>query len=163
MYPPWTLVSGISESLIVVPGLSKSPTAASFVRPTRPADAPQSFVAALNGKYASEQAAEREPEIQIVFFGKKPAEEVGFDKIRRQLARVEDLTVVILDGTRIAIDVASKDKSVKETSPLVTELDLSRNLFEEFRQVVRICRELEDLRSLRLKCVTQPFFIHDGG
>ncbi|KAK1844799.1 CAP-Gly domain-containing protein [Colletotrichum chrysophilum] len=130
--------------------LSKSPTAASFVRPTRPADAPQSFVAALNGKYASEQAAEREPEIQIVFFGKKPAEEVGFDKIRRQLARVEDLTIVILDGTRIAIDVAPEDKSVKETSPLVTELDLSRNLFEEFRQVVRICRELEDLRSLRL-------------
>ncbi|KAF4919889.1 Tubulin-specific chaperone E [Colletotrichum viniferum] len=130
--------------------LSKSPTAASFVRPTRPADAPQSFVAALNGKYASEQAAEREPEIQIVFFGKKPAEEVGFDKIRRQLARVEDLTIVILDGARIAIDVAPEDKSVKETSPLVTELDLSRNLFEEFRQVVHICRELGDLRSLRL-------------
>nr|XP_036583515.1 tubulin-specific chaperone [Colletotrichum truncatum]KAF6792558.1 tubulin-specific chaperone [Colletotrichum truncatum] len=130
--------------------LSKSPTAASFVRPTRPADAPQSFVAALNGKYASEAAAEREPEIQIVFFGKKPAEEVGFDKIRRQLARVEDLTIVILDGTCIAVDVAPGDKGVKETSPLIIELDLSRNLFEEFIQVVRICQELVSLRSLRL-------------
>ncbi|KAF9876467.1 tubulin-specific chaperone [Colletotrichum karsti] len=131
--------------------LSKSPTAASFVRPTRPADAAQSFVAALNGKYASEAAAERDqPEIQIVFFGKKPAEEVGFDKIRRQLARVEDLTIVILDGARVAVDVAPGDKGVRETSPLVTELDLSRNLFEEFGQVVRICGELESLGSLRL-------------
>ncbi|KAF6845281.1 Tubulin-specific chaperone E [Colletotrichum musicola] len=129
--------------------LSKSPTAASFVRPTRPADVAQSFVAALNGKYASEAAAEREPEIQIVFFGKKPAEEVGFDKIRRQLARVEDLTIVILDGARIAVDIQPGDKGVKETSPLISELELSRNLFEDFGQVVRICKELESLRSVK--------------
>ncbi|KAF6839884.1 Tubulin-specific chaperone E [Colletotrichum plurivorum] len=129
--------------------LSKSPTAASFVRPTRPADAAQSFVAALNGKYASEAAAEREPEIQIVFFGKKPAEEVGFDKIRRQLARVEDLTIVILDGARIAVDIQPGDKGVKKTSPLISELELSRNLFEDFGQVVRICKELESLRSVK--------------
>ncbi|GKT40130.1 tumor susceptibility gene 101 protein [Colletotrichum spaethianum] len=134
-------------------GLSKNPTAASFVRPSRPADAAQSFVAALHGKYNAEAVAERESEIQIVFFGKKPAEEVGFDKIRRQLARVEDLTIVILDGARVAIDVAPGDKSVKETSPLITELDISRNLFEEFEQVVKICRELGSLRSLRLKCI----------
>ncbi|OLN81117.1 Tubulin-specific chaperone E [Colletotrichum chlorophyti] len=132
--------------------LSKSLTAASFVRPTRRVDAPQSFVAALHGKYASEAVAadaEREPEIQIVFFGKKPAEEVGFDKIRRQLARVEDLTIVILDGARIAFAVAPGDKAVKETSPLITELDLSRNLFEEFEQVAKICRELEDFARVK--------------
>ncbi|KAK1965571.1 CAP-Gly domain-containing protein [Colletotrichum sublineola] len=130
--------------------LSKSPTAASFVRPSRPADTAQSFVAALHSKYNTEVVAERETEIQIVFFGKKPAEEVGFDKIRRQLARVEDLTIVILDGARVAVDVASGDKDIKETSPLITELDMSRNLFEEFGQVVKICQKLESLRSLRL-------------
>ncbi|TEA14482.1 Tubulin-specific chaperone E [Colletotrichum sidae] len=148
--------------------LSKSPTAASFVRPTRPADAAQGFVAALNGKYASSEtaasasaaaaatanaaaAATREPETQIVFFGKKPAEEVGFDKIRRQLARVEDLTIVILDGARVAFGVGpGSGKGIRETSPLIAELDLSRNLFEEFEQVARICGELGNLRSLRL-------------
>ncbi|KAK2027107.1 CAP-Gly domain-containing protein [Colletotrichum zoysiae] len=130
--------------------LSKNPTAASFVRPSRPADAAQSFVAALHNKYNAEAVAKREAEIQIVFFGKKPAEEVGFDKIRRQLARVEDLTIVILDGARVAVDIAPGDKGVRETSPLITELDISRNLFEEFEYVVRICQELESLRSLRL-------------
>ncbi|KAL2881564.1 hypothetical protein SGCOL_003131 [Colletotrichum sp. CLE4] len=130
--------------------LSKAPTAASFVRPTRRADAAQSFVTALHGKYVSEAVAKREAEIQIVFFGKKPAEEVGFDKIRKQLARVEDLTIVILDGTRIQLDVVDGDKSIKETSPLIYELDLSRNLFEEFDQVIKICQELDGLKSLRL-------------
>ncbi|KAK0378579.1 CAP-Gly domain-containing protein [Colletotrichum limetticola] len=130
---------------------SKAPTAASFVRPTRRADAAQSFVTALHGKYASEAVAKREAEIQqIVFFGKKPAEEVGFDKIRRQLARVEDLTIVILDGTRIQSDVVDGDKTIKETSPLIYELDISRNLFEEFDQVIKICQELDGLKSLRL-------------
>ncbi|OHE90689.1 CAP-Gly domain-containing protein [Colletotrichum orchidophilum] len=130
--------------------LSKAPTAASFVRPTRRSDAAQSFVTALHGKYASEAVSRREPEIQIVFFGKKPAEEVGFDKIRRQLARVEDLTIVILDGTRIQLDVVDGDKSIRDTSPLISELDLSRNLFEGFSQVIKICQELDSLKSLRL-------------
>lgn len=146
------------EFLTVSAGLSKAPTAASFVRPTRRADAAQSFVTALHGKYASEAVAKREAEIQqIVFFGKKPAEEVGFDKIRRQLARVEDLTIVILDGTRIQLDVVDGDKSIKETSPLIFELDLSRNLFEEFDQVIKICQELDGLKSLRLKYVLWLF------
>ncbi|CCF32093.1 tubulin-specific chaperone E [Colletotrichum higginsianum] len=142
--------------------LSKNPNAASFVRPSRPADASQSFVAALHGKYNAEAVAERESQIQIVFFGTKPAEEVGFDKIRRQLARVEDLTIVILDGARVAVDAAPGDKGVKETSPLIAELDISRNLFEEFGQVVKICQELDSLRSLRLKCVLLCVYrVHD--
>ncbi|EEY19959.1 conserved hypothetical protein [Verticillium alfalfae VaMs.102] len=41
-------------------------------------------------------------------------------------------------------------RGVKDTSPLIFELDLSRNLFESFGTVVRICRELEGLKSLRL-------------
>lgn len=89
----------------------------------------------------------------MVYFGKKVAQEVGFDKIRRQLSRVEDLRVVILDGMRIAWDVLFDDggKGVKETSPLIAELDLSRNLFETFGTVERICLELTELKSLRLK------------
>jgi hypothetical protein len=98
-------------------------------------------------------AQRRNPELEIVYFGRKMAEEVGFDKIRRQLARVDELKIVILDGMRVAWDVQFEDggRTVGETSPLVTELDLSRNLFESFGTVARICRELPELRSLRLK------------
>ncbi|KAM0287712.1 hypothetical protein ACHAQH_000243 [Verticillium albo-atrum] len=140
--------------------LSRSRAGASFVRPSRRADKPQSFVAALLEKYATAPAGDesdagnpsRNPEIEIIFFGKKVAEEVGFDKIRRQLSKVDELKIVILDGMRIAWDVMFEDggRGVKDTSPLIFELDLSRNLFESFGTVVRICRELEGLKSLRL-------------
>jgi len=128
------------------------------VRPSRPADKPQSFIAALYEKYATENGntgAQRNPEIEIVYFGKKVAEEVGFDKIRRQLARVDELKIVILDGMCIAWDVQFEDggRTIKESSPIITELDLSRNLFESFPTVVKICRELSELKSLRLKSV----------
>lgn len=146
------------------PGLSKSPTAASFVRPTRPADRPQGFVSALREKYASEAADSSSAAVaaaagggtghrQIVISG-KVAEEVGFDKIRRRLARVEDLKIVILDGMRVVARPAegeATEKSVRETCPVVVELDLSRNLFETFGEVVGICGQLDKLKSLRVR------------
>ena len=87
---------------------------------------------------------------QIAISG-KVVEEVGFDKVRRQQARVEDLKIVILDGLRVALPVAAGEGSIRETCPRIRELDLSRNLFERFGAVVEICRELEDLKSLRVK------------
>jgi tubulin-specific chaperone E len=81
----------------------------------------------------------------------KIVEEVGFDKIRRKLAQVSDLKIVILDGMLIAVPFAGDEVSIKETCPKITELDLSRNLFDRIDVVVDICRELEALRSLRLK------------
>ena len=89
---------------------------------------------------------------QIVISG-KVAEEVGFDKIRRQQAQLHELKIVILDGMRVAAATASngQEKPVKDVCPKVTELDISRNLFLEFGTVVEICAQLESLRSLRAK------------
>ena len=135
-------------------GRSKSLTAASFVRTTRPADPPRTFVEAVHDKYASEVTADHVPVRsgrEIVISG-KVAEEVGFDKIRRMLANVAELKIVILDG--MCVDRAAgerDDKSIREACPRITELDLSRNLFGEFGTVVDVCEQLTDLRSLRVK------------
>jgi tubulin-specific chaperone E len=138
-------------------GKSKSPTAASFVRPTRPADARQTFVSALNLKYASDaaKADDSTPKKQITISG-KVAEEVGFDKIRRQQARLAELKNVFLDGTQIAYaspppDQAGSEQSISQVCPKVTELDLSRNLFDRLGTVVDICSELKNLQVLRVK------------
>jgi tubulin-specific chaperone E len=160
--------------------VSKQPTAGSFVRPTRKSDAPRSFVEALKAKYASEEF--EDPDVQIVFTthnsGKdistqqrrpirisgKEAEEVGFDKIRKQLANLHELRIVILDGLYMARpDVRSEARheiaddngwragltDVKEACPKTVELDLSRNLFEEWREIASICEQLDRLTSLR--------------
>lgn len=80
----------------------------------------------------------------------KVAEEVGFDKIRRQLAQLNELKIVLVDGMRI--NAAEIDgQSIRDVCPKIVELDLSRNLFERCLEIIRICGELKRVRSLRLK------------
>ncbi|KAM6539408.1 hypothetical protein FALCPG4_001215 [Fusarium falciforme] len=132
---------------------SKSPTAASFVRPSRPADPPRHFLAAVNHKYASEYTLPdgRRAAEEIVFFGKR-AEEVGFEKIRRKQANVAELTVVILEDLQVATPRAEDEEEgvIAKTCPKITQLDLSRNLFERLDPVLDICRELPNLQHLSI-------------
>lgn len=138
--------------LIQTLGRSTSKTAASFVRLSRIADSAQSFVEAVHQKYASEITERRDAlfaESQIEISG-KIVEEVGFDKIRQQLAQLHELKIVIVDGLRIA--TAQKDeRKIGEICPKIVELDLSRNLFENCEEIINICCELKNLRVLRLK------------
>lgn len=136
-------------------GLSQSPTAASFIRPTRPADKPRTFLQALQEKYAGEVTTDREPVSlgpQVIISG-KVAEEIGFDKIRKQQAQLSELKIVIVDGMRIdsASVVGAQEKPIREVCPKVTELVLSRNLFVDLGPIVEICSHLHQLRGLRLK------------
>ncbi|CEN59388.1 hypothetical protein ASPCAL01839 [Aspergillus calidoustus] len=150
--------------------LRNHPTAGSFVRPSRPADGPRGFIEALREKYASEfeqsrarQAradadAAQDSETPIQFNG-KIAEEVGFDKIRKQLAELEELKIVLLDGLRVAgvlAQEASREQieeargEIARICPKITELDLSRNLFTAWENVADVCGSLERLKLLRL-------------
>ena len=133
------------------------------MRPTRPVDAPQTFVSALQRKYASDSAAtgqhDAAPQRQIVISG-KVAEEIGFDKIRRQQAQLAELKIIILDGSRIAYASppdGKPEESISEVCPKAVELDLSRNLFERVGTVVEICSQLKGLLALRMKyCPPTP-------
>ncbi|TLD29304.1 hypothetical protein PspLS_03942 [Pyricularia sp. CBS 133598] len=135
--------------------LSRSPTAASFVRPTRPSDPPRSFVEAVRDKYADDAVSDAASRPKEIVISGKVAEEIGFDKIRRRMAQLHELTIIIVDGARISF-VSSSDgssegeSSVKETCPRIVELDISRNLISNMSTVVEICSQLSDLRNLRL-------------
>lgn len=136
-------------------GRSLSKTAASFVRPTRTADPAQSFVEAVHQKYAT--GVTNHPivvasEAQIMISSKKVAEEVGFDKIRAQLAQLHELKIVLVDGLQVYC-AEKLDKTIRDVCPRIVELDLSRNLFESCMEIIRICGELDNLRTLKLKSV----------
>lgn len=91
----------------------------------------------------------------------KVVEEIGFDKIRKQLAELQELRIVLLDGLRISgvlpfynssdeqINEAAKE--VAATCPKVVELDLSRNLLCRWRDVWEICNQLKHLKRLKVK------------
>ena len=150
---------------------------------------------ALRFKYASESEDVEDPDVHVVFaitpegtttyptppkkdpqarlyapikFSGKVAEEVGFDKIRKQLAQLSELKIIILDGlcmcrpeSRMLQEGGNcgerfmEGTDVKETCPKAIELDLSRNLFEEWREIAGICGQLDKLRSLRVEQVSK--------
>lgn len=98
-------------------------------------------------------------------WGSKVVEEVGFEKVRRMQAVLPELRIIVLDDCHVAgvtsnaqpKDVQQRSKSTKEIGevcPNITELDLSRNVLENWEEVVGICTPLKQLKSLRVKCVS---------
>ena len=138
--------------------LSCSPICASFIRSTRIADETRSFLRALRYKYAEDEpGASLDKSINI---SGKVVEEIGFERIRMQQAALKELRVVVLDRLRIR-GILSKDdvdvfqEDVAETCPKITELDLSCNLFEHWREVVEICSPLKELKCLKARSVVR--------
>lgn len=95
-------------------------------------------------------------------FNGKVAEEVGFDKIRKQLAELQELSIVLLDGLQVggvlAAEVGEEQRSaacaeIEQVCPKITELDLSRNLLVRWGEVADICARLKRLSVLKLRFV----------
>lgn len=130
----------------------------------------------MHKKYASEQVTGHDEQYNgtnetrdtPIRISGKEVEEVGFDKIRRQLANLQELRIVLLDGYCIGqqedseqmqteADVPSRRPSsiedrrdIKEVCPKVMELDLSRNLLETWSEVAHICHQLGKMKILRV-------------
>lgn len=122
------------------------------MRPSRAPDAMESFVEAVHRKYASEEIERRDELVkqkEIEISG-KVVYEVGFDKIRAQLAQLDELKIVLVDAMRIT-EAEAEGKKIREICPKIVELDLSRNLFQSCGEIIKICAELDHLKSLRLK------------
>lgn len=157
-------------------GLSTQPHPASFVRPSRPSDPPLSLFDAFHKKYASSSTTtthlpatskqNRQDEINI---SGKIVEEVGFEKIEKQLAELTELKIVDLDGMRVGGllhrpwvegDERGDGEWERERGKLeamglkVRELDLGRGLLERWEDARGISSALSSLRRLSVRRVT---------
>ncbi|ERF70687.1 hypothetical protein EPUS_02553 [Endocarpon pusillum Z07020] len=148
--------------------LSSSPNCASFTRATRVPDEPRSFLQALRYKYAEDDLdyAPVGANGSIEISG-KVVEEVGFERIRQQQALLHHLKIVILDGLRVrgvglGADVERAQEEITSICPNITELDLSRNLFERYKDVAEICAPLKELRVLKISGLRLLDFDLDG-
>lgn len=163
----------------IASGKSNYGTAGSFVRPSRPSDPPRSFLEGIHEKYASEFEQRRTAGLpqdapsgsKAIEISGKVVEEVGFDKIRKQLAELEELRIVLLDGLCISGVLSSFDQpedqasqaasQIATTCPKIIELDLGRNLLSHWRPVWEICNQLKQLKRLRLKYVGPQYHRND--
>ncbi|KAL8926477.1 MAG: hypothetical protein Q9172_001780 [Xanthocarpia lactea] len=140
---------------------SKAPTAASFIRPdSKHIDVPQSFLSAVREKYGSgDIPQDAKGKSSIIVISGKEVDEVGFDAISRKQSAWSDLTIVSLDGLRIdsLYHKPSHSKQDHEADIRVLssglkwkELDLSRNLFDDWDEITNICSFTKELRVLNL-------------
>ena len=155
-------------------GISGHPNAGSFVRPSRPSDPPLGFLDALTKKYNSSDGPKGLAAEQKIQISGKTVEEVGFEKINRQLAALQELKIVVLDGLCVAgVNSSPQEATDKASHPTnqnscwsfveelkskalsIVELDLSRNLLETWFDVIGICGALKHLAALELKCVSE--------
>ncbi len=148
--------------------LSTEPTAGSFIRPSRTPDPRRSFLDALRFKYAAEEPPGNEPTQgnhhsertdDAIEISGKVVEEIGFEKIRKQQAVLQDLRVVLLDElclSGITIDrrddaaIVATQKVVSQTCPNINELDLGWNPIETWTDVAAIVLPLIKLQVLKI-------------
>jgi len=130
-------------------GRSKSPTAASFLRPKQTWDESRSLLQALREKYISPEEANN---AEIVFISGKHAEEVGLEKLARRQAQLQGIHTLVLDRMCIRYRQGDDeaDRSVAELCANITTLDLGGNLFETWDEILRLCRLFPKLHSLTL-------------
>lgn len=150
--------------------LSSSPTAASFLRPSRKPDPTRTLLEAINSKYAAPSKADgydghnHQDPIEI---SGKTVEEVGFDKIRKQLSHLADLKIVLVDGLNVSA-VADGTTSTKfaqeelgEVCPSITELDIGWNPFETWQDVVNVVVPFGKLRIFKTSGLRLRLFSAD--
>ncbi|KAL8884776.1 MAG: hypothetical protein Q9192_006770 [Flavoplaca navasiana] len=142
-------------------GWSKEPTAASFIRPdSKHINGSQSLLCALRAKYGSENTPKGgDGKSSPIVISGKEVDEVGFDAISKKQSAWSDLTIVSLDDLHIdglyhQSPHLQQDHG-KEPTNLPSglnwkELDLSRNLFNDWGEISNICKYLRDLRVLKL-------------
>ncbi|KAI4118030.1 MAG: hypothetical protein LQ345_001830 [Seirophora villosa] len=139
--------------------VSKEPTAASFVRLSKPVDKPVAFLSAMRSKYGSKSHVQAGQPLEAISIGGKNVDEVGFSLIAQKQSAWSNLKVISLNGLCIngvsstPWQLESRQNAVAELTGLgirCEELDLSRNLLESWDDVVAICSCLSELRTLKL-------------
>ncbi|KAL8984073.1 MAG: hypothetical protein Q9177_004800 [Variospora cf. flavescens] len=139
--------------------VSKEPTAASFVRLSKPFDKSVGFLSAMRIKYGSENDVQAGQTFNAIRIGGKDVDEVGFSLIAQKQSAWSNLKVISLNGLCLngissqPLQLASRRNAVTEVTGLglrCEELDLSRNLLENWYDVVAICSALSKLQILKL-------------
>ena len=154
--------NGSYEGKSVFKCASAAVSPASFIRPARRSDSPRTIMDALRVKYHAElreHGWDDKKSVSVEISG-KTVEEIGFEKISKQQAMLENIRIAVLDQLHVCglvqrgssrEDLLHAQDELRRTCPNVVELDVSGNLMETFQDLVDIVCALPKLRSLRAR------------
>jgi hypothetical protein len=128
---------------------SRIPNAASFLAEDSKLarfDWGRSFLDALREKYLTK--ANQDDTIYVGSGRGVVVQTVGWDKMEEKLSKLDSIREVGLSNMGIAH--GNQKGEILNTCPAVEDLDLSRNLLADLESVAAICRELPNLKILRL-------------
>ncbi|KAK5221981.1 hypothetical protein LTR47_003174 [Exophiala xenobiotica] len=131
--------------------------AASFVRPSRKPDPERTLLEAVKFKYAPTTVPNANNNVadETIEISGKVVEEVGFERIQKQLSVLTDLKIVLIDElvvSGVARRGASRDEirqaqfELAQTCPNIVELDIGWNVIETWQDVADICQPLKKLK-----------------
>ncbi len=138
--------------------LSSSPTVASFLRPSRKPEPERTLLDAIKFKYASGLGSGRDAAEDTIEISGKVVEEVGFEKIQKQLSVLGDLKIVLADELVVSsiakqpaspADLRESQHHLGQTCPNIVELDIGWNIIENWEDVLDICAPLKKLKILK--------------
>lgn len=128
---------------------AKSPTGASFLRATAPSlHLGRTFTEALRDKYIEERYDDSKVESVVLGSsdGAIEVEAVNLNKVRSKFAQLSKLKEVGLENYMIG----KAGDDIQPVCPNIKRLDLSRNLFSDWNEIVRLSEQLPHLESLTL-------------
>lgn len=141
--------------------MSREATAASFVRQSKECDPSVAFLNAMRTKYGSGEGKSIDVQaLDPLVIGGKKVDEVGFDIITQLQRAWSDLKIISLNSLGVSGVTStpwlpeSRQVALGQLAPLglkCKELDLSRNLIENWYDIVDICSGLPELQTLKLK------------
>ncbi|KAJ9606577.1 hypothetical protein H2200_008585 [Cladophialophora chaetospira] len=138
--------------------LSSSQSAASFLRSSRKPDPERALLEAIKFKYAPTAAPGGKGADGTIEISGKVVEEVGFEKIQKQLSVLADLKIVLADELVVSSlvlppaseeDLRNAQEELGQTCPNIVELDIGWNVIGNWQDVVDICNPLMKLRILK--------------
>ncbi|KIX94367.1 uncharacterized protein Z520_09753 [Fonsecaea multimorphosa CBS 102226] len=155
--------NGQHEGQQIFQCLSSSATAASFLRPSRSPDPERTLLEAIKFKYApvnnlGPNASVAHPADEMIEISGKVVEEVGFERIQKQLSVLADLKIVLVDELVVS-GIARRGASTQQvhdaqlelerTCPNIVELDLGWNIIETWQDVVNMCAPFRKLKIMK--------------
>jgi hypothetical protein len=130
------------------------------VRPSRKPDPERTLLEAIKFKYAPTTVPNAKNNVadETIEISGKVVEEVGFERIQKQLSVLTDLKIVLVDElvvSGVARRGASRDEirqaqfELAQTCPNIVELDIGWNVIETWQDVADICQSLKKLKILK--------------